>query len=369
MAYTRWVEPAIATAVVIVLLALTLQVIAPFIAAMAWAGILVFATWQPFEWLKARLWNNATLAAVLLIGSMAALILMPLLAAGIELAGNADAIALWLKEHLQSGLPPLPEWIARIPYVGGRIAGFWASLDAGDPQTVNQIREWLKPLGSFLLLFGSAVGSGVMLLVLSLFFAFFFYVGGLGIVRWLEAAMARIGGSYAQELMKLAGGTVRGVVYGFIGTAIVQGALSWFGFWVADVPNSAAFALVCAFLSLVPGGPSLLGLPIALWLHMHGQTSMAIFLTIWMLAVVSMADNVVKPLVIGKESNLPFVLILTGVLGGALAWGMIGVFLGPTLVAVTYTLLRRWAVLHSAELPEEAEVLEEEAESAAKPVA
>lgn len=347
--YTRWIEPAIAAGVVVALLALSYQVMAPFIAALAWAGILVFATWQPFLRLAGWLWGSRTLAAVVLLGLFASLILVPLVFAGVELATNVDEISLWLHEHIAAGLPPLPVWLTRLPWVGVKLATFWAELSAGDPQTLNQIREWLKPLGAFLLVFGKAIGSGLLLLILSLFLSFFLYVSGHEIVQWLMRALHRIGGERAQDLMKLAGGTVRGVVYGFIGTALVQAALAWFAFWLAGVPNAAAFGLVCAFLSLVPGGPSLLGLPVALWLHMHGQTGWAIFLAIWMVAVVASADNVVKPLVIGKESNLPFALILLGVLGGALAWGMLGVFLGPTLLAVSYTLLRSWASTRIAE--------------------
>ncbi|HSC81094.1 MAG TPA: AI-2E family transporter [Chitinolyticbacter sp.] len=347
--YTRWIEPAIAAGVVVTLLALSYQVMAPFIAALAWAGILVFATWQPFLRLTGWLWGSRTLAALVLLGLLASLILVPLGLAGVELVSNVDKISLWLHERIVAGLPPLPVWVTGLPLLGEKLAMFWAELSAGDPQTLDQIREWLKPVGAFLLMFGKALGSGLLLLLLSLFLSFFLYVSGHEIVQWLMRALHRIGGERAQALMKLAGGTVRGVVYGFIGTALVQAALAWFAFWLAGVPNAAAFGLICAFLSLIPGGPSLLGLPVALWLHLHGQTGWAIFLAIWMVVVVASADNVVKPLVIGKESNLPFALILLGVLGGALAWGMLGVFLGPTLLAVSYTLLRSWASTRMAE--------------------
>ncbi|GLS05980.1 AI-2E family transporter [Chitiniphilus shinanonensis] len=339
----RWIEPAIAAGVVVVLLALSYQVLAPFIAALVWAGILVYATWTPYLWLSRKLGERRTVAAMLLVLLFALLILVPLIVAGVELSLNLDEIVAWARSKLNGGLPDLPTWLVGLPWFGPKLAEFWGELNAGDPETLARIHEWMKPLGGFLIVFGKAVGSGLLLLVLSLFFSFFLYVSGHSFVKWLMAALRRIGGERAQALMKLAGGTVRGVVYGFIGTALVQGALAWFGYWLAGVPNAAAFGLVSCFLSLIPGGPSLLGLPVAAWLYMQGHSGWAVFLAIWMVAVVASADNVVKPLVIGKESNLPFVLILIGVLGGALAWGMLGVFLGPTLLAVSFTLLRNWA--------------------------
>ncbi|TJZ66654.1 AI-2E family transporter [Chitiniphilus eburneus] len=338
----RWIEPAIAAGSVVLLLALSYQILAPFIAALVWAGILVYATWTPFLWLSRKLGDRRGLAAALLVLLFALLILVPLVVAGVELSLNLDEIVAWARSKLNGGLPDLPAWLLSLPWFGPKLAEFWGELNAGDPETMARLHEWIKPLGGFLLVFGKAVGSGLLLLVLSLFFSFFLYVSGHSFVKWLMAALRRIGGERAQALMKLAGGTVRGVVYGFIGTALVQGALAWFGYWLAGVPNAAAFGLVSCFLSLIPGGPSLLGLPVAAWLYMQGGTGWAIFLAIWMVAVVASADNIVKPLVIGKESNLPFVLILIGVLGGALAWGMLGVFLGPTLLAVSFTLLRNW---------------------------
>ncbi|KAF0812982.1 hypothetical protein IGB42_02378 [Andreprevotia sp. IGB-42] len=344
-----WIEPAIATCAVLLLLALSYQILAPFLAAMVWGGILVYATWQPFEWLSARLRGQRTIAAAILLLGFALLILVPLVVAGVGLSSNLDDISGWLHRHIEAGLPPLPTLVANLPWVGPKIATFYAGLAAGDPEIIAKVREWLKPVGHILLAIGTAIGSGLLLMLLSLLFAFFFYISGHAVVQWLLRALHRIGGSRAQELMMIAGGTVRGVVYGFLGTAFVQGILAWFGYWISGVPNAPTLGLVSCFLSLIPGGPSLVGLPAAFWLYQQGQTGWAIFLAVWMVGVVGMADNIVKPLFIGKESDLPFVLILVGVMGGAFAWGLLGVFLGPTLLAVSFTLLQSWAKRENAE--------------------
>jgi predicted PurR-regulated permease PerM len=139
----------------------------------------------------------------------------------------------------------------------------------------------------------------------------------------------------------LAGNTVRGVVYGILGTAIVQAVMAGVGFLVAGVPGAGLLALLTFFLSVVPMGPPLIWLPAALWLFHQGATGWGIFMIIWGIAV-SSVDNFVKPWLISQGSDMPFVLTLFGVLGGAVAFGFIGVFIGPTLLAVGYRIVKEW---------------------------
>jgi predicted PurR-regulated permease PerM len=195
----------------------------------------------------------------------------------------------------------------------------------------------------FLFKVAAALGQGFILVLLSLAFALFMYAGGEPMARWLYALATRIGGTQGRELLDVAGETVRAVVYGIVGTAFAQGALASVGYWISGVPYALSFGLVSGVLALLPDGQALVGLPLALWLYQQGQTGWAIFLAVWMVGVVGLADNVIKPLLIGQRSSLPVVLILIGVVGGALAWGALGLFLGPTLLAVCHNVLGRWA--------------------------
>jgi predicted PurR-regulated permease PerM len=335
---TETVAPVIAVGA---LLAFAFQVISPFLLALVWASILVYATWTPFEWL-ARLVRSRALAAALMVLGFALLILVPLVFAGMELSSRVDAIEGWYEAKVAAGWPEVPRWIASLPWVGPRIEHAWVSLGAGDPATVARLREWIKPMVGMLLKVGSALGSGFLLMMLSLLFALFIYINGEQLVRWMTGLSERLAGQRGNELFRIAGATVRGVVYGFIGTALAQGAAAYFGYWLAGVPNALTFGLVTCLLSIVPGGAGLLGIPVALWLYQQGETGWAIFLGIWIVGVVSSLDNIVKPLLIGKETSLPFILIMMGVIGGALAWGLLGVFLGPTLLAVCHNVLQRW---------------------------
>ena len=324
------------------LLVLAYEVIAPFLVALAWAGILVFVTWRPFERL-ARLVRSRWLAATLIVLVLGSVLVVPLVLAGIELSSRIDAIGTWYQEKMATGWPPVPQWIATLPWAGPKIEHFWTGLGTGDPTAVAKARELGGLLIALLFKVAAALGQGLLLVLVSLVFALFFYVGGEPLSRWLYALATRIGGEQGRELLDVAGETVRAVVYGIGGTALVQGTLAFLGYWIAGVPYALSFGLVSCVLALVPDGQGLIGFPLAIWLYQQGQTGWAIFLAVWMFVVVGMVDNVIKPLLIGTHSSLPVVLILIGVIGGALAWGALGMFLGPTLLAVCHNVLGHWA--------------------------
>jgi predicted PurR-regulated permease PerM len=159
----------------------------------------------------------------------------------------------------------------------------------------------------------------------------------------LTAAIERIGGERGAYLLTVAGKTVRGVVYGILGTALAQAVVAGIGFVIAGVPAAALLALLTFFASVVPiVGTALVWLPAAIWLFHLGATGWGIFMLIWGLGVGNL-DNIVKPWLISQGSNVPFILIFFGVLGGALTFGFIGVFLGPTLLAVGFRLVDEWS--------------------------
>jgi predicted PurR-regulated permease PerM len=183
---------------------------------------------------------------------------------------------------------------------------------------------------------------------LSIFIAFFLFRDGVSVAKRLNNVVERIGGERGEHLLIIAGKTVRGVVYGILGTALVQAVMAGIGFVIAGVPGAALLALLTFFSSVVPVvGTALTWLPAALWLFHQGSTGWGIFMLIWGLLVANV-DNVVKPWLISQGSDLPFILILFGVLGGALAFGFIGVFLGPTLLAVGFRLVEEWIATNRA---------------------
>jgi predicted PurR-regulated permease PerM len=177
---------------------------------------------------------------------------------------------------------------------------------------------------------------------LSIFIAFFLFRDGAALGERLTTAIDRIAGEKGVRLLTVAAKTVRGVVYGILGTALVQGVLAGIGYFIAGVPGAALLALLTFFFSVIPAvGTGLVWIPVAIWLFHQGSTGWGIFMIIWGL-IVGNVDNVVKPWLISQGSDMPFVLIFFGVIGGALAFGFIGVFLGPTLLAVGYRIVDEW---------------------------
>jgi predicted PurR-regulated permease PerM len=317
-------------------------IIAPFAPALLWAAIMSFTTWNVFQRLSKRLGGRETLAASLLVGLMLVLIVLPLIFALIAFAAQANELYEHIRAQTEIGLPMLPEWVTSVPYVGARLGASWRALGAGDPEVLQQVRGVLLWISTFMLQIGKSAGQSFGVLLLSCVLVLFFYIGGARGRFWLEGTLFHIAGSRGVELLHIAANTVKSVVFGILGTAAAQGILAGIGFALAGVPMVVALALGTAVLSLIPFGPGLLWGPAAFWLYHEGHTGWAIFMVLWGVLVVGMADNILKPMLIGKGVNLSFLLIMLGVLGGAMSFGLLGVFLGPTFLAVGFALLTDW---------------------------
>jgi predicted PurR-regulated permease PerM len=268
-------------------------------------------------------------------------ILVPFTVIGFTLADQVRELTVAARKWIDAGPPAPPEWLQKLPVVGKRVTDAWQSAAADSAKLLALLRRLLEPASALLLGLGVAIGRGLIHVALSLFICFFLFRNGTKTAERLNAGLVRIGGDRAEHLLNLAGTTVRGVVYGVLGTALIQAVLAGIGFLIARVPGAGVLALLTLFFSLLPMGPPLVALPAALWLYHQGSTGWAIFIMVWGFAVGSV-DNFLKPWLISRGSTTPFLLILFGVLGGALGFGFIGLFLGPTLLAVGYRVVEEW---------------------------
>jgi len=318
-----------------------LLVLWPFVSALLWAVVLCFSTWPLYQRLLKWLRGRRTLAAATMTVAMMLVVLAPFLIIGSTLADSVKELAGAARHALETGPPEPPGWLAKLPVVGQSASEYWASLAADTGKLVREIRHYIEPASAWLLKIAIALAGGLLELTLSIFVAFFLFRDGVSAAQRLTTAVVRIGGERGRHLLTVAGNTVRGVVYGILGTALVQAVMAGIGFVIAGVPGAALLALLTFFLSVVPMGPPLIWIPAVIWLFEQGSTGMGVFMLIWGVGV-SSVDNVVKPWLISQGSDLPFILIFFGVLGGALAFGFIGVFLGPTLLAVGFRLLEEW---------------------------
>ena len=345
------IEQLIAISLLVLLLIGSYLVMQPFISALLWAALLCYATWPLFSRLNTRLKDRRNTAAALLCIALTAVVVAPISLVAFSLAENVSKLNDMLHIVLAQGLPSPPSWVAGLPLVGNNINAVWLAAVNDTASLLEPLKRNLPELSKWLLGRGVALGHGILQMSLAMFILFFLYRDGEALAHRLSNALTRIGGDHARKLLLLAGSTVKGVVYGILGTAIAQGILAGIGFWMAGVPSALLLGLITFFLSVVPVGPPLVWLPAAAWLYYQGQVGWAIFLVVWGIAVVSSIDNFLKPYLISQGAAMPFVLVLLGVLGGLAAFGFVGVFLGPTLLAVVYSIVRDWTLNPTAKTP------------------
>lgn len=320
-----------------------LLVLRPFISALLWAAVLCFSTWPVYKRLLWLVRGHRTLASIIMSLAMILIVFLPFVIIAAAVGDNVRDLTAAIRGWIDTGLPGPPDWLTKIPLFGHRAAAHWQELISDHAKLIEESRRLIEPMSTLLLVIGKVLISGLVALALSILIALFFFRDGESIGNNLDAMVKRVAGERGHRLLTLAGATVRGVVYGILGTALAQAVMAGIGFLIAGVPGAGMLALLTFFLSVVPVGPPLIWIPAMLWLFHEGRPGWAVFMLVWGIGVSSI-DNVVKPWLISQGSDMPFLLILFGVLGGALAFGFIGVFLGPVLLAIVYRIIAEWAV-------------------------
>jgi predicted PurR-regulated permease PerM len=318
-------------------------VLYPFFSALLWAGILVYTTWPVFDWLRLHLHLRRVWAAALMVTLTAVVLVLPI---GVAAPGSSDDVTHLrhvVMDSLRAGLPDAPLWVFDIPLLGQIVGDLWNRWAADISVMLEALRPYFGILveGGLSLLLG--IANGVLMFLLALFVAFFFYVYGDPISERLRLILHRIAGVQAERLITVTGATVRGVVYGILGTAVVQGILTAFGLWIAGVPRPVLLGAVAGLLSVLPIGAPVVWIPAAIWLMNSGHLGWGIFLLLYGGGAITGADSLIRPWFISRGAQLPFMLTVLGVLGGALAFGLLGIFLGPVLLGIGFTLANEWA--------------------------
>jgi predicted PurR-regulated permease PerM len=273
---------------------------------------------------------------------LAMVFVIPLLVIGLSFADEATNLIAQIRKAIESGLPPLPQWVQNIPFIGPELLQRWQVWSVDEAQFESFIGPYLKQMKDYILKSTPVILQAVFQVLLSIVVCFFFYRTGEESARSLSILLEKIAGSRAEKLIQVAADTTKSVVYGIIGTAAVQGTLAMIGFFIAGVPGALLLGFLTFFLAFIPMGPPFIWIPVTIWLFYKSSLGLTLFMAVWGTFVISGVDNVVKPYLISRGGNLPFVLILLGVLGGVIAFGFIGVFLGPTLLALGYSLISEW---------------------------
>lgn len=319
----------------------TLWVLSPFFAALAWAGILAYVTWPLYRRLKRRLAGRDTLAALLMTLVVALTLLLPLAWMTFTVAGDVAGASSTLRQIAAEGLPPLPPAMRDWP------AGEWLLAQYAQVQANPEwLRARIEALGladpAIWKAVASGLGRNLAKFGLAVFALFFLYRHGETVLAQFGRVATHWLGGAARDHLDAVGVTVHAVVFGIVLTALTQGVLAGLGYWVAGVTAPALWGAVTALVSLIPFVGPVVWIGLGLSLLAQGETTAAIGLFLWGGLVVSWVDNLIRPLAISGPTRIPFLLVFLAVLGGLNAFGLIGLFLGPVLLAVSLAIWREW---------------------------
>jgi predicted PurR-regulated permease PerM len=324
------------------LIAATFWIVRPFLSAFLWATMIVISTWPFMLKLQARLWGRRGLATATITVVLLLILIVPLSFSVVTLVDNMDRIVAWVQSFHQMAIPPLPEWARSLPLVGPKLSVAWQKAST---EGLAPLASRLQPYaGRFLQWFTGQIGGvGTMILqfLLTIIISAILYTNGELAARGFRRFAHRLGGPSGEKVAVLAGNSVRGVAMGVVLTATVQAALAGLGLVIAAIPGAWLLTAVVFILCLAQLGPLLAMLPVVVWKYSSGDAVWGTVLLIVAL-VAGTIDNFLRPVLIRKGADLPLLLIFCGVIGGLMALGIIGVFVGPVILAVTYTLLKEW---------------------------
>ena len=325
-----------------VLIVATLWVLRPFIAPTIWATMIVVSTWPLLKWVQARLWRRRSLAVLVMTLLILMLLVLPLMLAITTIVRHVDEIV--AQAAILSGyvLSPPPPWVAKLPLIGERAADWWTeAAAAGSSGLIARVLPYADDIAKWFVSQAGSLGLVFVQFLLMVVMAAIMYAGGETAARALRRFGRRLAGEQGENVVTLAGEAIRGVALGVGVTAVLQAGFGGIGLAVVGVPFAGLLTAVMLLLCIAQLGPSLVLFPAVAWVYWSGDSGWGTFLLVWTLIAVTM-DNFVRPALIRLGADLPLLLIFGGVIGGVLAFGLIGIFVGPVVLAVAYTLLGAW---------------------------
>jgi predicted PurR-regulated permease PerM len=317
-------------------------VMRPFIAATIWATMIVVSTWPVLKWLEARLWRRRSLAVLAMTLLLLLLLVLPLTLAIVTIVGHAGDIATKASALASYQVPPPPAWVKGLPFIGANAVLFWEqATEAGTKGLLVKLAPYADDIAKWVVSRAGSIGAVFVQFLLTVAIAAVMYAGGETGARALQRFAWRLAGEHGENAVTLGGQAIRGVALGVGVTAVVQSGLGGIGLVIAGVPFAGPLTAVMLLLCIAQIGPSLVLFPAVAWLYWSGDTSWGTFLLVWSLVVATM-DNFLRPALIKRGADLPLLLIFSGVIGGLLSFGLVGIFVGPVVLAVVYTLLGAW---------------------------
>ena len=334
------IQLAVRLALLACLLYWSFIVVRPFIPMLAWSMVLTVALYPPYNWLATHLGGRPKLSATIVTIISLLIVIGPATWLGVGLIEGLQEFA----GELGAGtlaIPSPPEGVKDWPIVGTQIYGLWDQASRNLGAALRQVAPHLKPLAAPVLAFAGSAGIGTLKFVLSVALSGFLFIYGPGLVEGMRQMQARVVTQRSEDFVALAGLTIRTVSQGVIGVAVLQSLLAGMGLKLAGVPHAGVLAFAVLVLAILQIGSAIVLFPVIIWIWATKDFAVALPLTIYLL-VVGLADNIVKPLLMGRGLKTPMLVIFIGVLGGMIAHGILGLFVGPIILAVAWQLMVAW---------------------------
>jgi len=335
-----FVELAIRLGVLALLLYWSFILIRPFISIAIWSVVLAVALYPVFDWIELRLGKRRRLAAVLVTVATLLIVIGPATWLALSLIDSLQTIS----SHLDLStltLPSPPERLKAWPLIGAPIYEFWQLASTNLSAAFVKIAPQLRPVGGIMLSVAADAGTGMLKFLLSIIVAGFLFSPGPSLAHAVEMFSHRLASTRGAAFVRQAGATIRAVSRGVIGISVLQAMLAGFGLAIAGVPGASLITTLVLILCIIQIGPSVILIPVVIWSWMAMEATQALLFTAYMVPV-TLLDNVLRPLVMGRGLQSPMLVILIGVIGGTLAYGITGLFLGPIVLAVIWELLVAW---------------------------
>jgi predicted PurR-regulated permease PerM len=326
----------------LLLIVASLYVLRPFLAALVWATTVVVSTWPLLRRLEARFGGRRAPAVAVMTLAMLLLLIVPLWAAVATVVGSVDQVTALAETLTTAGLPPPPAWISGVPLVGGKAAAAWTRLSSAGPEGLaTQLAPYASAAAAFVLGRLGSLGGTLLQFLLVVVLSAILYANGETAGRGARRFGRRLAGERGESSVVLAGQAIRGVALGVAVTAIIQTALGSIGLYAAGVPFAALLSALMLVLCIAQLGPALPLIAAVAWTYWRGEATWGTILLVWSV-LVSVLDNFLRPVLIKRGADLPLLLIFAGVIGGLIGFGLVGIFVGPVVLAVSYTLLDTW---------------------------
>ncbi len=325
---------------------LCFQVVRFFIVPALWAAIIAYVTWPVYRFLHNKIHLSTSLSALIMTLAIILIIGVPMGIALVILQEEALSLYTTVLHRLKSGYLDLPDAIKNLPVVGQQIKDTLWELNKDPEGTMNAIKAWIQSHLSYGKQIMDVAMTGLAKMGMAMMTLFFFYRDGVSLVVQIRLALRNIIGNRIDGYIDSVGETTQAVVYGIGLTALVQALLAGLGYWIAGAPNPILLTLVTFIIALIPFGTPFAWGGVAVWLFTQGQVTEAVGLAVWGGLVVSWVDNLIRPMVISGATEIPFIIIFIGVLGGLTAFGFVGMFIGPVVLAIGLAVWREWISHH-----------------------